>query len=110
MSYRLKINEPIRSQIDDQVGYYLREGAGEEAVLAWLGGLYDKLELLKDHPRLYPVASWPTKSKGYEVHRLVYSEHVVFYRVHDDTRIVEVLSFRHGRRRPWLEGGSESPN
>lgn len=103
MTYRIEITQAIQAQIDEQVSYYLHEGVSVPTVIGWLDGLYVKLEALQAHPRLYTVASWPSKAKGIEIRRLIYGEHVLYYRVHEDTRIVEAVSFRHSKRCPWLE-------
>lgn len=40
---------------------------------------------------------------GYEVRRANYGDYAIFFRVDDAQQVVEVLAFRHGRRRPLPE-------
>ena len=106
MTYELVISESIRGQIDQQVSAYLEAGASHDVVAQWLAGLSEKLSVLRSFPRVAPVARWPSTVVGDEIRRLTYGEHVVFYRVDDKSQRVLLLSFRHGRRRPWLQDGT----
>jgi plasmid stabilization system protein ParE len=83
--------------------YYFSQEVPVEVVAAWLRGLYGKVECLYDMPRRIPVAHWMTKAKGYEIRRMNYGEYALLCRVREDERLVEIIAFRHGRRRPWHE-------
>ena len=104
MTFRVVIAQEVLAAIDAQVGYYLTESAPQDAVIAWLAGLYDRIDGLYTMPRRFPVARAVTRAKGYEVRRMNHGEHAVFYRVRDAAQTVEIIAFRHGRQRPWLEG------
>ena len=107
MTFRLAIGDAVVAQIDEQVTFLLAQGAPVSVVNAWLGGLHDRLDQLRSYPRLGTVANWPSRIRGEEVRRFVYAEHVVFYRIIEARELVLVLSFRHARRMPWLEGEVE---
>ncbi len=103
MTYSITFSPGVEALILDQALHLRSEGAGEAVVLGWLTGLYGLLETLRDYPRLYPKAELVSSSIGYEVRRLNHGAYAAFYRVHDDRRAVEVVDFRHGRRRPLGE-------
>ncbi|UYV12380.1 MAG: type II toxin-antitoxin system RelE/ParE family toxin [Phycisphaera sp.] len=106
MSYRMAFSSGVHDAIADQTEYLLESGAGEAVVTDWLARLHDKLQALREYPRLYPRAELVSRAKGYGVHRLNHGEHALFYRIDDDRRVVEVLDFRHGRRKPTTEIGA----
>jgi plasmid stabilization system protein ParE len=55
--------------------------------------LLNHIELLRDFPRIgLPVRGVPT------VHRIFHSPIRVYYRLHEDRKLVEVLHFWHGSR------------
>ena len=58
---------------------------------------------LEQWPRRFPVADAISQAKGYEVRRANYGEYAVFYRVDESRAVVELLAFRHARRRPWAD-------
>jgi len=57
--------------------------------------LLDHVDLLKRFPRL--GASTPKRSR---VRKLAHSPILVYYQIHEDRRLVELLHFRHGWRKP----------
>lgn len=103
MSHRITFGPGVNALIFEQARYLCSEGAGKPVVIDWLARLYDKVDALRDHPRLYPKAELVSKALGYEVRRLNHGEYAVFYRVDDHRRVVEILDFRHGRRRPTTD-------
>lgn len=100
MKYRVEVSPEVRDQVDAQVAYYESERVSELTIVEWLSGLYDRFVNLQEHPKRFPVAVARTAARGYEIRRLNHGEFVVFYRVLDDQRLVQILDFRHGRRRP----------
>lgn len=106
MRYRVEITPEVHGRIDEQVAYLRSEQVAETTVVGWLASLYDALLSLQEHPRRFPVDVIRTQILGYEIRRMGVGEFVVFYRVDGDFGLVRVLTVRHGKRRPWLEGGA----
>lgn len=106
MKYRVVIPREIQDAVDEQVVYLLSEGAPTDRLEGWLTGLYERMESLYSFPRRYAVAEAVSTATGYEVRRMNYGDYAVFYRVDDRRMVVEVIAFRHGRRRPLLEDES----
>jgi plasmid stabilization system protein ParE len=79
--------------------------AGHDADVAsrFGGGLLDHVDLLARFPRMGPIIR-----KRSQVRKLVHSPVLVYYQVHDNKRLVEVLHIRHGvRKAPKSELGSK---
>jgi plasmid stabilization system protein ParE len=58
-------------------------------------------------PRRFPVAERESEMFGQEVRRVNHGDYAVFYFVDEGEGVVELLAFRHGRRRPWLGGDAD---
>ncbi len=104
MSFRVVITREAEDAIAAQVEYLKKQSAPEDRVVRWLAGLFDLIDSLYELPRRFPVAEAVTAVAGYEVRRVNYADCGVFFRVDDAQSLVEIVAFRHGRQRPWLEG------
>lgn len=107
--YRVETPPQVNAQIDDQVEHYRDEEASEQVIIGWLSGLLDAIDSLEQLPLRFPVDPDRTAIRRYEVRRFNYGEFGIFYRVHEDRRVVEILDLRHGRRRPGHEDEMDSP-
>lgn len=105
MTYRVVITDEVLAAIDAQIAWYIDQGVSRDLIGTWLAELVGKVNSLRELPKRFGVAETVSRIVGHEVRRMNHGEHALFYRVRDQERIVEVLAFRHGRRRPWLEGG-----
>ncbi len=105
MTYRVVIPQTVLDAIDSHLRYLRREGAPAKRVDAWLDRLASHIDSLAELPRRCPVAEAVTAAVGYEVRRLKHGDYAVFYRIDERARVVEIMAFRHGRQRPWLEEG-----
>ena len=99
MTYRVIIPPHVEALIYDQARYLQTQGAGNTVVAEWLEELFARFEPLADHPRLYRIAETVSKALGSEVRRINHGEYAVFYRVDEQSRCIELIDFRHGRRR-----------
>lgn len=100
MTHRVEVSPEVLSQIEAQATYYRSEEVSESTIIDWMLGLYDQFTNLKEHPKRFPVDGARALNKGYEIRRLNYGDFGVFYRVHDEQPLVEILDLRHGRRLP----------
>lgn len=103
MSFRVVIARAAEDAIAAQVEYLKQQSAPPDRVDRWLTGLFDLIDSLNELPRRFPVAEAVTAAAGFEVRRVNYADYAVFFRVNDAQALVEVIAFRHGRQRPWLE-------
>jgi plasmid stabilization system protein ParE len=69
----------------------------------WLTALHEQIEALESMPRRHPIAHDLSESLGFEVHRLIVGEYLLFFRVDDTAELVDVLRFRHAAQRPLPE-------
>lgn len=106
MSFRVVISRTVEEAIDAQVSYLSEQGAPEVRLRRWLDGVLDLVDSLSDWPTRFPVAEALSAAMGCEVRRANSGDYAIFFRVNEADRVVEILAFRHGRRRPWLESDS----
>jgi plasmid stabilization system protein ParE len=67
----------------------------DEAASRFTGGLLDHVDLLGRFPRMGCAIA-----KRSRVRKIVHSPILVYYQIHEAKRLVEILHFRHGSRRP----------
>ncbi len=99
MSYRVFHTARVTAEIDAQIDYLRTQHVAERVIAAWFAALFDAIDDLYEMPKRHPVDRPESKRQGFEVRKLSFRKYVVRYRVNDDHRVVEVLSFMHGARR-----------
>ncbi len=104
--YKVIYAQEALEGINAQIDHYVSESVPGNTIDAWFQGLIDQVAGLYSMPRRFPVAQSVTKVKGYEMRRMNYGVYAAYYRVDDDRKVVEIIAFRHGRQRPWLENES----
>ncbi len=104
---RFSVNVPqeVFDAIDEQLLYLVGEAAPLDRLLAWNARLFDLIDSLAEMPGRFPITHAVTAAKGYQVRRANHGDYAIFYRVVDAEQKVEVIAFRHGRQRPWLDHG-----
>jgi toxin ParE1/3/4 len=75
------------------IGHVAKDDA--EAASRLGSSLLDHIDLLARFPRMGGVIR-----KRRRVRKLLHSPILVYYQVHEDTQVVEVLHLRHGARKP----------
>jgi len=93
VDYRLLYTQKALSDLAEIIGHIAEDDA--EAASRYGSSLLDHVELLARFPRM-----GGTIRKRPPVRKLVHSPILVYYRVHEDTRVIEVLHLRHGARKP----------
>ena len=86
MDYRLLFTQRALDDLSEIVGHIAQDDG--EALL-------DHVDLLGRFPRMGNATR-----KRPRVRKLVHSPILVYYQIHDEKRLVEVLHFRHGSRKP----------
>ena len=93
MDYRLLFTQRALSDLSEIVGHVAQDDA--EVASRFGEALLDHVDLLGRFPRM-----GNTTRKRPRVRKLAHSPILVYYRVHEEKRLVEVLHFRHGSRKP----------
>lgn len=98
MTYRVFYTATVQEALVDQVEYLRNQAVLDQTIEEWFTGLYDAIDSLYRWPLRHPISEYESALKGFEIRQLVYGDYLVHYRVDQDRHVVEVLSFRHGRK------------
>jgi plasmid stabilization system protein ParE len=93
LDYRLLFTQRALSDLSEIVGHIAQDD--DDAASRFGVALLDHVDLLGRFPRM-----GNTVRKRSRVRKLVHSPILVYYQVHEEKRLVEVLHFRHGSRKP----------
>jgi plasmid stabilization system protein ParE len=93
VDYKLFYTQKALNDLAAIIGHVADDDA--EAASRFGRSLLDHVELLARFPRMGGVI---LKRPG--VRKIVHSPLLVYYQVHEDKRLIEVLHFRHGARKP----------
>ena len=93
MDYRLFFTQRALGDLAEIIGYIAEDD--DEAALRFGSALLDHVDLLSRFPRMAG-----TLRRRSRVRKLVHSPILVYYQVHEDKHLVEVLHFRHASRKP----------
>jgi plasmid stabilization system protein ParE len=99
MTYHVLYTADMQADIAAQVEYLQSQGVSADTIEEWFSGLFRLVDSLYEHPRRFSVAEAETAALGLEIRRAGYGQHLIFYRVSEQQKLVEVLSFRHGATR-----------
>jgi plasmid stabilization system protein ParE len=99
MNYRVIYSSSVRDNVRDHVRYLVEQHVSAETIERWCQGLFGLVDSLYDMPRRFAVDTAESKRQGFEVRKVHYGRYLVRYRVDENRRRVEVLSFIHGARR-----------
>ena len=93
MDYRLLFTQRALSDLSEIVGHIAQDD--DEVASRFGEALLDHVDLLGRFPRMGNAIR-----KRPRVRKLVHSPILVYYQVHEKKRVVEVLHFRRGSRKP----------
>jgi len=99
MTYRVIYTDGFLADIADHIAYLRGEHVGQDTLETWYERLFERLDTLDQMPLIHPVSESFSAEHGYEVRKMNYGEYLVFYRVHEAKRTVELMAFTHGARR-----------
>ncbi|MGB0953275.1 MAG: type II toxin-antitoxin system RelE/ParE family toxin [Planctomycetota bacterium] len=102
MTYEVVLTDTVRDAIEAQILFYKEEGVALDVISNWLAKLMQRIEDLYEMPHRYPISEIVTAVSGLETRRLNHGENALYYRVDEKAKRVEIIAFRHGRRRPGL--------
>jgi plasmid stabilization system protein ParE len=92
VDYRLLFTQRALSDLSEIVGHIAQDDG--EVASRFGEALLDHVDLLGRFPRM-----GNTIRKKSRVRKLVHSPILVYYQVHQEKRLVEILHFRHGSRK-----------
>jgi plasmid stabilization system protein ParE len=92
VDYRLLYSQRSLSDLSEILGHIAEDDA--EVASRFGTSLLDHIDLLARFPRLGGIIR-----KRSRVHKLLHSPLLVYYRVHEDKRLIEILHVRHGARK-----------
>jgi plasmid stabilization system protein ParE len=93
VDFRLLYSQRALNDLEQIIGHIAEDDASAAELFG--DSLLDHLELLERFARI----GTPTRNRA-EVRKLIHSPIVVYYRIHESRRLVEILHFRHGARNP----------
>lgn len=93
MDYKLDWTERARADLREIVEAIAADKPS--AVAGWGEDLFRHVEVLASFPLIGPTV--PGVS-GHPTRRIVYGNHLVFYRVHEEPKRIEILTIWHGAR------------
>ena len=93
MDYRILFTQRALSDLAEIIGFIAEHDA--EAAMQFGSALLDHVDLLSRFPRMGGVIR-----KRSRVRKLQHSPLLVYYRIQEDKKNIEVLHFRHGSRKP----------
>ena len=93
MDYRLRYTQKALNDLDEIIGRIANDDG--EAASRFGSSLLDHIELLARFPRMGGLIR-----KRRNVRKLVHSPILIYYRIHEDKHLVEIIHLRHGARRP----------
>ena len=98
MSYRVAFSPEFGDNVRSQIEYLREQHVSEERINQWFGELFERLETLSQSPKRHPLDPIQSESTGQPSHKLVYDKYLVFYRVDDTAKTVNIDQFTHGAR------------
>jgi plasmid stabilization system protein ParE len=93
VDFRLQYTQRSLDDLAEIIRHIAQDDA--EAASRFGNSLLDHVDLLVRFPRMGSVLG-----KRPSVRKLLHSPILVYYRLDEDKRLIEVLHFRHGARRP----------
>ncbi len=93
MDYRLLYTQRALKDLSEIIGHIAEDDAG--AAQRFGSSLLDHLDLLSRFPHMGSAIR-----KRSRVRKLVHSPILVYYEIHENKHLIEVLHFRHGARKP----------
>lgn len=93
MDYRLLYTQRALNDLAEIIGYIAEDDP--EAASRFGSSLLDHIDLLARFPNMGGVIR-----KRSHVRKLLHSPILIYYQVHEEKRLIEVLHLRHGARKP----------
>lgn len=99
MRYDVRVTDEVYDAMRRQAHFIATEQRAPRNAEKWLESMWDAIDSLEELPLRYPVAEPESAAAGFEIRKQTVGRHLVFYRVNEKQRIVDVLSLRHASQR-----------
>jgi plasmid stabilization system protein ParE len=99
MKFRVEVTDDARDAIRDSVRYIAVERKSPLNAERWLARIWHAVDSLERFPHRCPLAP-ESRALPYEVRAKKVGSHMQLFHVDDDAKVVNIVGFRHGRRRP----------
>lgn len=96
MTYRVVYTQTLRHEVLARVRYFQSQDVDPETIQRWFDRLFDAMDELHEWPARYPVAEPETAERGIELRKMPFGEYLIFFRIDEQKKQVEVLSLTHG--------------
>lgn len=93
MEYKILFSEAALANLEAILEFIERDNPA--AAEHFGNGLLDHVDLLASFPGMGELVP---RRRG--IRKLLHTPIRIYYRIHEDSKIVEVIQFRHGARRP----------
>jgi plasmid stabilization system protein ParE len=103
VDYRLLYTQRALNDLAEILGYIAEDDA--EAASRFGASLLDHVDLLTSFPRL-----GGSIRKRARVRKLLHSPMLVYYRINEEKRFIEILHLRHGARKPTKSNLPSEPS
>ncbi|MEN0109947.1 MAG: type II toxin-antitoxin system RelE/ParE family toxin [Planctomycetota bacterium] len=104
MAYRVVVSPQAYAELDAYVEHIATKKQAPQAAERWLRRALAAVKTLATMPHRCPIAPEDAFRVGSSTIRMLIVDRCLFlYRVHEPTRTVRVLRFRHGSRLPFDE-------
>ena len=96
--YRVILSPQTSADLADIHGHIAADSPQSAASV--IAGLTDAVDSLQHLPKRHPVYPIRGRPAAEVVRRMPVPPYLIYYRVDDARRVVEVITIRHGKRRP----------
>ncbi len=104
--FQVVVSPKTHQQISEYA-HYIAESSGSNVVAErWANQVYDSIDRLEYFPRRFGLAE-EDAHRDYAIHRQILGNYLALYTIDDESQIVRVIGFRHGKRLPRLDDLSD---
>jgi toxin ParE1/3/4 len=97
MAFKVKLSEQAADDLDEIIRYISEELCNPQAAGHFYGTVNEKLELLREHPHMFPLYH-DEKLSAAGVHSVTIGNYVMFYLVDDDMSMANIARILYGKR------------
>lgn len=98
MAYDVRMSVPARDEFNDAVTYIAERLASPRAMQAMVNEFEVAVSALETNPFAYPIDQAVSQRVGQTVRKIRVKNYLVFYRIKEEARRVEIISFLHMRQ------------
>jgi len=97
MIYDVDVDDGAKASIDDYISYLAVEQQAPQAAQVMLDRIWSAIDSVGHWPRRCSRAP-EDKLRDYEIRMILVDPCIVLFTINDDTKLVTIIAFRHGRQ------------